>query len=183
VAIAAVVGFTGNEIAAQVRIRTGRKIGSAALVADGLHARTDALTSLAVLLSAGGAAIGWRWADPVVGLAITVAIAMVTWGAAKQVLARLMDAVDPALVDRAHHTLAALPATKTVDRVRLRWIGHTLHAEVDLTVADDMSLRQAHDFAHEAEHQLRHTIPRLSTATVHAYPARAPDRPAPTAPG
>jgi Cation efflux family len=88
VAIAAVVGFFGNELAAQVRIRTGKRIGSAALVADGLHARTDAITSLAVLLSVGGAALGWRWADPVIGLLITVAIAMVTYTAAKQVVAR-----------------------------------------------------------------------------------------------
>jgi cation diffusion facilitator family transporter len=170
VAVAAVVGFTGNEIAAQVRIRTGRKIGSAALVADGLHARTDAITSLAVLLSAGGVALGWRWADPVVGLGITVAIALVTWTAAKQILARLMDAVDPTLVDRAHYTLAAMPEVSAVDRVRLRWIGHSLHAEVDLTVPDSLSLREAHDIAHQAEHRLRHAITRLSTATVHAYP-------------
>jgi cation diffusion facilitator family transporter len=172
VAVAAVVGFAGNEIAAQVRIRTGRKIGSAALVADGLHARTDALTSLAVLLAAGGAGVGWRWADPVVGLAITVAIAMVTWTAAKHILARLMDAVDPILIDQAETSLRAMPEVAAVDRVRLRWIGHTLHAEVDLTVADSLSLRGAHDIAHEAEHQLRHAVPRLSTATVHAYPAR-----------
>lgn len=178
VAVAAVVGFTGNEIAAQVRIRTGRRIGSAALVADGLHARTDALTSLAVLLSVGGAAVGWRWADPVVGLLITVAIAMVTWTAAGQILARLMDAVDPALVDTAYRSLATMPDIDAVDRVRLRWIGHCLHAEVDLTVADTLSLRQAHELAHQVEHRLRHAIPRLDTATVHAYPARAgePDR-------
>lgn len=173
VAVAAVIGFAGNEMAAQVRIRTGRKIGSAALVADGLHARTDAVTSLAVLLSAGGAALGWRWADPMVGLLITVAIAMVTWTAAKQVLARLMDAVDPALVDKAHTVLTAMPEIALVDRVRLRWIGHSLHAEVDLTVADSVTLRQAHDLAHEAEHRLRQAIQRLSSATVHAYPARA----------
>lgn len=172
VAGAAVIGFAGNEIAAQVRIRTGRKIGSAALVADGLHARTDALTSLAVLLSAGGATIGWRWADPVVGLLIAVTIALVTWTAAKQILARLMDAVDPALVDQAHTVLTAMPQIVAVDRVRLRWIGHTLHAEVDLTVPDNLTLCQAHDLAHEAEHRLRHAIPRLSSATVHAYPAR-----------
>lgn len=170
VAIAAVVGFVGNEIAAQVRIRTGRRIGSAALVADGLHARTDALTSLAVLLSAGGAALGWRWADPAVGLLITAAIAMVTWTAAKHILARLMDAVDPALVDQAHAILSARSEIRAVDRVRLRWIGHTLHAEVDLTVPDSLTLRQAHDLAHDAEHRLRHAIPRLNSATVHAYP-------------
>lgn len=100
VGIAAVIGFVGNEVAAQVRIRTGRKIGSAALVADGLHARTDAITSLAVLASVGGAAVGWRWIDPIVGLLIALAIAMVTYTAAKQILARLMDAVDPAVSSR-----------------------------------------------------------------------------------
>ena len=154
-----------------MRIRTGRRIGSAALVADGLHARTDAVTSLAVLLSVGGAALGWWWADPAVGLAITVAIAIVTWSAGRQILARLMDAVDPALVDQAHQTLHAIPEVAAVDRVRLRWIGHTLHAEVDLTVADALSLHAAHELAHAAEHRLRRAIPRLSTATVHAYPA------------
>ena len=71
VAVAALVGFAGNEWVARYRIRVGRAIGSAALVADGLHARTDGFTSLAVLLGAGGSALGWRLADPVVGLAIT----------------------------------------------------------------------------------------------------------------
>jgi cation diffusion facilitator family transporter len=170
VAVAAVVGFAGNEGAAQVRIRTGRRIGSAALVADGLHARADALTSLAVLLSVGGAALGWRWADPAVGLLITAAIAALTWTAARQVLGRLMDAVDPALVDRAEAALRSVAEVMTVDGIRLRWIGHALHAEVDVTIADSLSLRRAHDIAHEAEHRLRHAVPRLATATVHAYP-------------
>src|SRR5437588_863846 len=101
VAVAAAVGFVGNELVARYRIRTGRRIGSAALVADGLHARTDGFTSLAVLAGAGGVAIGWRWADPVVGLLITAAILMVGWQAAREVLRRLMDAVDPDLVDAA----------------------------------------------------------------------------------
>lgn len=172
VAVAGLVGAVGNEIAAQVRIRTGRRIGSAALVADGLHARTDALTSLAVLLSAGGAALGWRWADPVVGLAITAAIATVTWGAARQVLARLMDAVDPALVDRATDALREVDGVVTVDRVRLRWIGHALRAEVDLSVPPGVSVEQAHRTAHAAEHELTSAVPRLTAATVHAHPAR-----------
>src|SRR5215510_4871527 len=71
VALAGLLGFIGNEWVALYRIRVGRRIGSAALVADGLHARTDGFTSLAVLLGAGGVALGWYWADPVVGLAIT----------------------------------------------------------------------------------------------------------------
>jgi cation diffusion facilitator family transporter len=173
VAIAAVIGCAGNEVAAQVRIRTGRRIGSAALVADGLHARTDAITSLAVLASVGGAALGWWWADPVVGLLITVAIVMVTWTAARQIIARLMDAVDPALVERVHVALLAVPQVDTVDSVRLRWIGHTLHAEVNLAVPDQLTLHQAHEIAHDAEHRLRHGFPRLTSATVHAHPASA----------
>ena len=101
VAAAAVVGFIGNEWVARYRIRAGRRIGSAALVADGLHARTDGFTSLAVLLGAGGVALGWREADPIVGLMITIAILGVLRSAVRQVGARLMDAVDPGLVDQA----------------------------------------------------------------------------------
>ncbi len=171
VAAAGLVGAVGNEIAAQVRIRTGRRIGSAALVADGLHARTDAVTSAAVLLSAGGAALGWRWADPVVGLAITVAIASVTWGAARQVLARLMDAVDPELVEQATRALAGVEGVVAVDGVRLRWIGHALRAEVDLSVPAGVTVEAAHATAHAAEHRLTHAVPRLTAATVHAHPA------------
>jgi cation diffusion facilitator family transporter len=171
VAAAGLVGAAGNEIAAQVRIRTGRRIGSAALVADGLHARTDALTSLAVLLSAGGAALGWRWADPVVGLAIAAAIATASWSAARHVLARLMDAVDPALVERATAALQDVAGVVGVDRVRLRWIGHALRAEVDLSVPPGLSIERAHTIAHAAEHELTHAVPRLTAATVHAHPA------------
>jgi cation diffusion facilitator family transporter len=174
VAAAGLVGAIGNEIAARVRIRTGRRIGSAALVADGLHARTDALTSLAVLVSAGGAALGWRWADPVVGLLITAAILAVTWGAARQVLARLMDAVDPGLVGQASAALADVPGVRGVDRVRLRWVGHTLHAEVELAVDATTTVESAHETAHDAERHLIRAVPRLAAATVHTHPARPP---------
>jgi len=171
VAAAGFVGAVGDEIAAQVRIRTGRRIGSAALVADGLHARTDALTSLAVLVSAGGTALGWRWADPAVGLAITAAILLVTWGAARRVLARLMDAVDPELVERAVATLQDVDGVRRVDRVRLRWVGHALHGEVDLAVDANATVERAHRIAHEAERRLVTATPRLATVTVHTHPA------------
>src|SRR3954462_12196101 len=114
VAAAAVVGFLGNELVARYRIRVGRRIGSAALVADGLHARTDGFTSLAVLLGAGGAALGWHWADPIVGLAITAAIALVLKDAARQVYRRLMDAVDPELIDRATRAVSSVDGISEV---------------------------------------------------------------------
>jgi cation diffusion facilitator family transporter len=174
VAAAAVVGFIGNEVVARYRITVGRRIGSAALVADGLHARTDGFTSLAVLLGAGGAALGWWWADPGVGLLITAAIAVVLRDAAREVYRRLMDAVDPALVDRAEATLRAIPGVRDVPTVRMRWIGHRLHAETDLVVDDHLDVRQAHEIAADAEHQLAHAITQLASATVHTDPASHP---------
>jgi cation diffusion facilitator family transporter len=170
VAAAGLVGALGNEVAARVRIRTGRRIGSAALVADGLHARTDAVTSLAVLASAGATALGLRWADPAVGLLITAAIAVLSWGAARQVLARLMDAVDPELVDRATAALREVDGVVGVDGVRMRWVGHALRAEVELAVPAGVTVEQAHRTAHAAEHHLTHAVPRLTAATVHTHP-------------
>ena len=168
---AGVIGFIGNELVARYRITVGRRIGSAALVADGLHARTDGFTSLAVILAAIGAWIGWQWADPVVGLAITAAILLVLKDAAREIYRRLMDAVDPALVDTAEATLREVNGVQDVSRVRLRWIGHRLHAEADLVVDTSLSLLQAHEVAADAEHQLTHRVPRLAAATVHTDPA------------
>ena len=170
VAAAALAGFAGNELVARYRIRVGRKIGSAALVADGLHARTDGLTSLAVLLGAGGVALGWNWADPVVGLVITAAILSVLYQAAREVYRRLMDAVDPALVDLAEQTLRATPGVLDVGLVRLRWVGHQLWAECEIAVSGDITAVEAHEVAVNAEHDLRHALPRLSAALVHADP-------------
>ncbi|CAG7623745.1 cation diffusion facilitator family transporter [Actinacidiphila bryophytorum] len=167
VAVAAAVGFAGNESVARYRIATGRRIGSAALVADGLHARTDGFTSLAVLLGAGGAAIGWRWADPVVGLLITAAILLVLRDAAREVYRRLMDAVDPGLVDTAEAALRDVGGVLDVGQVRMRWIGHTLRAEAEIVVDPHLTVVAAHQRAVAAEHALIHAVPRLTAATVH----------------
>jgi cation diffusion facilitator family transporter len=170
VAVAAVIGFAGNEAVARYRIQAGRRIGSAALVADGLHARTDGFTSLAVLLGVGGAAAGWQWADPAVGLLITVAIVAVLRQAAREIYRRLMDAVDPALVDHVEQVLRATPGVRGVGQVRLRWTGHHLRAECEVTVDAEASAVQAHRVAVDAEHSLLHALPRLTAALVHADP-------------
>ncbi|TWV56015.1 cation transporter [Streptomyces misionensis] len=171
VAAAALVGFAGNEWVARYRIRVGRRIGSAALVADGLHARTDGFTSLAVLLGAAESALGLRLADPVVGLVITAAIVLVLRDAAREVLRRMLDAVDPALVGRAERAALAVPGVRSVSELRLRWIGHRLRAELAVVVDGEATLRQAHAIAVAAEHALLHALPRLSAALVHADPA------------
>ena len=170
VAAAAVVGFAGNELVASYRVSVGRRIGSAALVADGLHARTDGLASLAVLLGVGGSALGWQWADPAVGLLITVAILAVLRQAAVQIWHRLMDAVDPAVLDRAEQALRATPGVLGVGQVRLRWVGHQLHAECEVIVDAGASAVEAHQVAVGAERELRHAVPHLRMALVHADP-------------
>ena len=174
VAAAGLVGFIGNELVAIYRIRVGRRIGSVALVADGLHARTDGFTSLAVLFGAGGVALGFPVADPVIGLLITAAILAVLRTAVRDVFRRLMDGVDPTLVDAAEAALAAEPGVTAVRSVKMRWLGHRLHADAELDIDPATSLADAHRIAHGAEHTLTHAVPKLSSALVHAYPAAAP---------
>lgn len=171
VAAAGAVGFAGNELVARYRITVGRRIGSAALIADGVHARTDAFTSLAVVLGAAGVALGFPAADPVIGLLITVAILFALRGAAKEVFRRLLDAVDPATVDAAERTARDTPGIHDTRDVRMRWIGHSLRAELVVTVGAALSVEQAHRLAHEVEHRLLHAIPRLTAAVIHTEPA------------
>jgi cation diffusion facilitator family transporter len=174
VVAAGLIGFAGNELVAIYRIRVGNKIGSAALVADGLHARTDGFTSLAVVIGAIGVMAGFPLADPIVGLLITVAILAVLRGAARDIYRRLMDAVDPNLVDAAEAALRDVPGVRSVDSVQLRWIGHRMRAEATLTVDNALGVVQAHAIADEAHHQLIHRVPRLDEATVHVNPSTRP---------
>ncbi len=78
-ALAGVIGFVGNEAAAYVRLRGGRRLNSPPLIADGYHARTDGLVSLSVVLSAVVVALGAPIADPIIGLIVTVVILRITW--------------------------------------------------------------------------------------------------------
>ncbi len=170
VAAAALIGFLGNEGVALLQIRTGHKIGSAAMVADGQHARMDGLTSLAVLIAALGTWLGFPIIDPIIGIIIGVAILFITWDATKAIWYRLMDAVDPILVDTIEQTAASVPGVEDVHAVRVRWLGHQLHAELHITVNEDLPTRESHRIAEEARHALFHTEPRLTSITVHVDP-------------
>jgi cation diffusion facilitator family transporter len=183
VMVAAVIGIVGNELVALYRIRVGRRIGSAALVADGLHARADGLTSLAVLLGAIGVALGWERADAVAGLLIAAGIAVVLVQALVGVGARLLDAVDPELVDQAEAVVTGVAGVEGVDGLRIRWVGHRLHAEARITVDRDLDVAQAHDIAEQVHHALLHELDMLAGAVVHIDPCRhaGPDPHAETA--
>jgi len=170
VAAAAVIGALGNEAVALYRIRVGRRIGSAALVADGLHARTDALTSLAVLVGAAGVAVGWKWADPAVGLVIAATIVVVLVQAVRGVGERLLDGVDPDLLDRARSAAASVTGVQEVGEIRARWIGHRLHAELRLTVDRDLPVAAGHEITQDAERAMLEALPALERAIVHVNP-------------
>jgi cation diffusion facilitator family transporter len=172
VAAASLVGFMGNEAVAVFRIRVGREIGSAALVADGYHARTDGWTSLAVLLGAVGVWLGYPLADPIVGLLIAAAILVIVWQSGKAVFTRLLDGVEPEAIEEIRHTASCVPGVEDVSEVRARWLGHRLHAEVNVAVDPDLSVSEGHAIARELNHQLLHHLSYLSGAVIHVDPVQ-----------
>ncbi len=170
VAAAAIIGFVGNEAVALFRIRIGKEIGSAALVADGHHARIDGLTSLAVLAGALGVWLGYPWTDPGVGLLITAAILKIVWDSGKAVFIRLLDGVDADVVEEIRHTVGHIEGVHDVTEVRVRWLGHRMHAEVNVAVDPALSVTKGHDIAVHVQHDLLHDLRYLASATVHVDP-------------
>jgi len=173
VVAASIAGFLGNEAVAYYRIKVGKEIGSAALVADGYHARVDGLTSLAVLAGAVGVYLGFPLADPLVGLLITLAILRIVWDSARSVFTRLLDGVDPEVIDEMRHAASHTPGVEDVTGVRVRWLGHRLCAELNIAVAPGLSVEQGHAIAMEVHHELMHHLNYLSGATIHIDPANA----------
>src|SRR6266498_1548985 len=167
---ASIVGFIGNEAVAIFRIKVGKEIQSAALVADGYHARIDGWTSLAVLFGAIGVWLGYPLADPIVGLLITIAIVQIVWQSTKSVFTRMLDGVEPDVIDEIRHAVEHVDAVKKVTEIRARWLGHRLHAELNVAVASELSVAKAHAIAKEVRHQLMHHLDYLSSVIVHVDP-------------
>lgn len=173
VMLASVVGFVGNEAVAIFRIRVGRQIGSAALVADGQHARVDGWTSLSVLAGAVGVWAGFPLADPIVGVLISLAIFALVWQSAKVIVMRMLDGVETHIPSEIAHAAGHVRSVQGVSDVRARWVGHRLHAELSVTVAGEFSVLQGHEIAKEVRHQLLHHLPHLGGVTVHVDPDSA----------
>src|SRR5712692_3985807 len=168
---ASIVGFLGNEGVASFRIRVGREISSAALIDDGYHARVDGWTSLAVLAGALGVWLGYPLADPIIGLIITVAIFAIVIQSAREIFSRMLDGVDPAIVDEIRRTGTDVPQVREITDVRVRWIGHRLHAELNIAVASELTVAEAHAVAADLRHRLLHAIPHLRLVVIHVDPA------------
>jgi len=164
-AAAGILGFLGNEAVAVFRIRVGREINSAALVADGYHARTDGLTSLAVVAGAIGVWLGFPLADPIIGLLITIAIFGIVWQSARSVLTRMLDGIEPGVMDEIHHAAAHVPGAH-VTEAKARWIGHKLHADVTIDVDGSLPLSAANKIALTLENELFEHMPALAAANI-----------------
>ncbi len=166
---AGVAGFIGNELVALYRIREGRAIGSAALVADGHHARTDGFTSLGVAAGAILVWAGFERADPIIGLLIAIAILAVLRGAAKQIYHRLMDAVDPSIVDEIDRVAAEVPGVHSVSSTRVRWLGHRLTADLTIEVDSTATVADGHRLASATERRLVERVRHLDEVHVHVH--------------
>jgi cation diffusion facilitator family transporter len=170
VAAASIIGFLGNEGVALFRINVGKEIGSAALIADGYHARADGWTSLAVLFGAVGVWLGYPLADPIVGAGITVTILIIVWESSKAVFIRMLDGVEPEVLEEIIHTAHHIEGVTNVGEIRARWIGHRLHAELNVAVHSHLSLAEGHEVAKEVRHQLLHHLRHLGDVIVHIDP-------------
>jgi cation diffusion facilitator family transporter len=173
VILASIIGFAGNEGVAIFRVKVGKEIGSAALIADGCHARVDGFASLAVFVGALGIWMGYPLADPVVGFLITIMILRIVWQLGKSVLTRLLDGVDPEVINEIRDAASHVSGVGNVSEVRVRWLGHRLRAELSIAVNQGLSVEKGHEIAKDVRHELLHHLRYLSNATIHIDPANA----------
>jgi cation diffusion facilitator family transporter len=173
VVAAGLIGFAGNEAVAIYRIRVGQRIGSAALVADGVHARIDGFTSLAVVVGAAGAMLGFPLADPIVGLLISATIIVLLWGTVRSIGGRLMDAIEPELVHRVEHALLDTPGVNGIADVQLRWVGHRLQGAASVTLGN-VSLAEADARVTDATERVRSALPNVDAFQVRPTSVSAP---------
>lgn len=180
VALAAVIGFVGNEAVAILQIRTGRRIGSAALVADGQHARIDGLTSLAVLIAVAGTLFGVPILDPIIGLVITATILLILRSASVSIFRRMLDGIEPKILDAVEHAPTHVDGVREVRNARARWLGHQVHADLDVVVDDRLTVEEAATIAADVKAALAGHVPAFGDAVVavvpNAWGARPPAR-------
>lgn len=173
-ALAGFIGFVGNEAVALFRIRVGRQLNSAALIADGYHARTDGLTSLAVVLGAFGVWMGSPLADPIIGLLITIMIFGIVWQSARAVVTRMLDGVDPDIIDEAQHAAAHVEGVRAINDVKARWIGHELAVDATIAVDPSLNVAEAETLSMRVRHELNHHLPALARASIRLEAAKSP---------
>lgn len=170
VALASIVGFLGNELVAIYRIRMGKKMGSAALVADGDHARLDGITSLAVLIGVIGTWLGYPIVDPIVGLGITITIIFIVKDSVKTIFSRLLDGMEPKTIDLITASVEDVKGVVGITEVKARWFGHEIKADISIAVESDLSIKEGHNITKSVIHRLQHDVEHLGSVHVHIDP-------------
>lgn len=170
VAAAAIFGFIGNELVAVFRIRVGKQIGSAALIADGYHARTDGFTSLAVLSGAIGVWIGYPLLDPIIGILIGIAIMVIVFNTARDMWYRIIDAVAPSITEQAEKAAISVEGVLDIHDMAVRWVGHRQRAELHIVVDCQITTLASHNIAEDVRHAIFHEFPAMVEITVHVDP-------------
>lgn len=173
VVAAGIIGCFGNELVAQFRMKVGKEIGSAALIADGYHARVDGFTSLAVLIGAAGVWLGYPIIDPLIGMLITLTILKIVFDTSKLVFTRLLDGVEPEIIDKVKNIAGSVDGVCEVTDLRVRWIGHRLHAEINASVSPSLSIEEGHEIANSIREKLLENFSYLSGTTIHVDPLTA----------
>ncbi len=167
---ASVIGFLGNEIVAHYRINTGKEIGSAALAADGKHSRIDGLTSLAVFFAAAGVMLGYPVLDPIAGIVISIFIFGIVVNTTREILKRLLDIVEPSLIDNIESTALSVKDVRSVHDVKARWIGHRIRVDISIAVDENLAVKEGHSVAVGVHQRLIEKIPHLNDITIHVDP-------------
>lgn len=171
---AALFGFVGNEALAQYKIRAGRRLNSQPLIADGQHSRIDGITSLAAAAGLLLEYFGVRHADPVAGLLISVAILYILVEVGRDVFRRLMDAVDPEVIEQVRMEAMGVPGVQEVADIRARWAGRRLYVAFNIGADSTLTLAQAHAIAERARQEVLAHVAGAAIVDIHVDPVGLP---------
>lgn len=166
VIVAAFIGFLGNEAVAMFRLKVGREISSAALVADGYHARLDGLLSLSVVLGCAGIGLGFPQADAFIGVFMSVLTLWAGWELAGTIMKRLVDEVDPQLLCAISEEALKQPGIKGIDSVKARFSGHRLRVELVVNVDGGLSVENAQRTAEALRRGLMDAMPVIEHVSI-----------------
>jgi cation diffusion facilitator family transporter len=169
---AAALGIIGNQLVARYKLRVGKRINSATLIADARHSWLDALSSAGALAGLIAVAAGQTWGDPVAGLAVTAFICHVGYEVTKDVVHRLADGVDPEVISTAEAAAGSVPGVIHA-HARARWSGRTLRVEVEGWVDPELSTRDADALGRLVAGQISRQLPQAGSLTWTTRPAPA----------
>jgi cation diffusion facilitator family transporter len=170
--VGAALGIVGNQVVARYKLVVGRRINSATLIADARHSWLDALSSAGALVGLVAVALGQPWGDPVAGLAVTAFICHVGYEVTSDVIHRLADGVDPAVIAAAETAAGSVPGVIHA-HARARWTGRTLRVEIEGWVDPDLTARDADTLGRQVASALSEQLPQAGslTWTTRAAPA------------